>query len=204
MNQNLVQRLAVLGLVPSLLLTLTPKALAQPGWQQWQEITPSETLPFAAGFSNLELGGYLNFEQACEQAASEANAPITYWYRLSDLVWAIGTGPVEQGCRINDTFVATSHSTAVQSSLDVPICLIVQSDIGNGLRVREEPMLASPQVGILGNGTKILQTSLPAVFTTDATGRFWLAVQQNQLVGWASLADREGGHINFRLCAPNP
>ncbi|MEO0826438.1 MAG: SH3 domain-containing protein [Cyanobacteria bacterium J06635_15] len=204
MNQNLVRLLTMLGIVPGMLLILAPKAPAQPqpGWQDWEQINPSNTLPFAAGFSNLELGGYLDFEQACEQAASEANTSITYWYRLSDLVWKIGTGPVEQGCRIGDTFVATSHSTAVLSGLASPVCLTVQSDIGNGLRVRAEPTLLSRQLGALSNGTETLQENLPALIVTDTTGRLWLSVQQDRLAGWASLANREGGYVNFRMCSP--
>ena len=203
MNQIIVQPLKILAVVPGMVLAIAPITLAQPGWQDWQRVAPSETLPFTAGFSNIELGGYLDFESACEQAAETADAPLTYWYRLSNLVWEIGTGPVEQGCRVGrDEFVATSYSTAVQSDLDVPVCLLVKSDIGNGVRIRAEPTLVSSQVGLLRNGTEIFQESLPAQIITDPSGRLWLSVQQGRLDGWASLADRVGGHVNFQMCSP--
>ena len=205
MNQPNTCLLTLFGIVQGLLLTAVPAALSQtrPGWQEWQPVASSSNLPFDAGFSNLELGGYLDFEDACKQAAIAANATPTYWYRLSNLVWQIGTGRVEYGCKVEEKFVATHPSTAVQRRLAErgrPVCLQVQSDVGNGVRLRQEPTLSSPQVGSLVNGHKLLQETLPALILTDSTGRQWLAVQQGALDSWASLTAQAGEHVNFRLC----
>ncbi|NES83168.1 MAG: hypothetical protein F6K10_18150 [Moorea sp. SIO2B7] len=181
----------------------TDSAQSKPGWQPWQLITKSESLPFDSGFSNMELGGYLEYEHACKQAASSAKITPTYWYRLSDEVWEIGTGEVKFGCQIEKAFVATHLSTAIRKGLDHPVCLRVQSDVGSGVRVREKPTLESRSVGFLGNGTEIYQKSLPALITTDATGRRWLALGQGGNNGWASLAAKKGDHLNFKLCPPD-
>ncbi|MEM9808218.1 MAG: hypothetical protein AAF959_23370, partial [Cyanobacteria bacterium P01_D01_bin.56] len=163
--------LGSVGFAIVLLLAVTPRALAKPGWGEWQKITGSnEALPYTAGFSNLELGGYLEYEAQCNQAATVAQEPFTYWYRLSNLVLDIGTGRVENRCQEGDDVVATYSSTAVLLEIDEPYCLIVNTDVGNGLRVRQDATITAQQIGFLPNGTEVFPGSLPALIVTDKTG----------------------------------
>lgn len=186
-----------LGSAISLILVMTPTVLAEPGWGDWQNITGSdEALPYSAGFSNLELGSYLDYEHLCAKAATAAQEPVTYWYRLSDLVWEIGTGEVENKCQIGDESVATYGSTAILTGINEPYCLRVNTDMGSGLRVREDSSVESPQIGFLANGAEIFPGSIPALIDTDETGRQWLWIQQ----GWVSISAGEGKYVNFRLC----
>ncbi|MGD1857414.1 MAG: hypothetical protein ACFB2W_24525 [Leptolyngbyaceae cyanobacterium] len=188
-----------LGCAIGLSLILAPAAVAKPGWGDWQQITGSdEAIPYDAGFSNLELGGYLEYEQTCADAAMSAQAPLTYWYRLSDLVWEIGTGEVENKCQIGNETVATYSSTAVLADIDEPYCLRVNTDVGSGLRVRRDPTVMSPQIAFLPNGNEISPESFPVLIDTDATGRQWLWLSQN---GWASISSGAGEYINFQLCS---
>ncbi len=208
MTRQLLTFLKQLGLTSGLLLSATPAALAEPGWQAWQKITGSnEPLPYSAGFSNTELGGYLEYQDTCAQAATAAQAPFTYWYRLSDLVWQIGTGEVENKCQMGDEVVATYRSTAVLMGIDEPYCLQVNTDVSGGLRVRQERSVVSQQIGFLPNGTEIFPLSLPAFIMTDETGRQWLSLEQRpgerQLEGWASVSAGAGEYVNFRLCEPD-
>jgi hypothetical protein len=39
----------------------------------------------------LELGGYLDFENACKTSSKLAESEIRYWFRLSNRVNRIGT-----------------------------------------------------------------------------------------------------------------
>ena len=191
------------GLTSSLFLAMGPEVWAQsePGWQDWQPIPSSgERLPFQAGFSNTELGGHLDYQDDCEQRAREAGQPLTYWYRLNDLVQQIGTGVAVFGCQVEGQFVETHASRAVQAGLKTPVCLRVQSDIGNGLRVRQEPKISSRQLGTLRNGEEAFYRFVPALIIPDSSGRQWIKVQRGGLEGWASLRSGEGEHVNFRLC----
>jgi hypothetical protein len=197
-----------LGLAGGLLLTIVPTALAEPGWQEWQKITGSnEPLPYSAGFSNTELGGYLDYEDRCTQAAATAQETFTYWYRLSNLVFAIGTGKVENRCQEGNEVVTTYSSTAIQTGIDEPYCLQLNTDVGSGLRIRAGSSIESQQIGFLPNGTKVFPFSLPALVMTDETGRQWISMQQRpgerQLEGWASVSAGAGEYVNFRLCDPD-
>ncbi|MEM1256171.1 MAG: hypothetical protein AAGI69_27350 [Cyanobacteria bacterium P01_H01_bin.21] len=194
-----------LGLTSGLLFIIVPAALAEPGWQEWKQITGSDQpLPYSAGFSNTELGGYLDYENICSQAAVVAQEPFTYWYRLSDLVFAIGTGSVENKCQIGDEVVTVYSSTAIRNGIDEPYCLEVNTDVGSGLRIRAERRVTAQQIGFLPNGTRIFPSSLPTSIMTDETGRQWLSLQQHsediQLESWASVSAEPGKHVNFRLC----
>ena len=208
MTQWLLTLWRQLGFTSGLLFIILPAALAEPGWQEWQQITESDQpLPYSAGFSNTELGGYLDYQNICEQAASAAQEPFTYWYRLSDLVVAIGTGSVENKCQSGDEVVTTYSSTAIHNGIDAPYCLEVNTDVGNGLRIRADGRIASQQIGFLPNGTQLFPNSLPAIIMTDETGRQWLSFQQRsgnrQLESWVSVSAGPGEYINFRLCGSN-
>ena len=187
-------------MTPVIFATWITVAVAEnkPGWQDWQP--KSQPLPFDSGFSNLELGGYMEYELYCKEKAKEANTTETYWYRLNDLVEIIGTGQVEWGCKINDKFVITYGSRAILSDLEYPVCLRINSDIGNGLRVRESNNLESKLVGYLLNGTTVFTTDSPAYISTDSSGREWLEIKRQGLRGWVSLRAKEGEHINLHRC----
>ncbi|MBT9317235.1 SH3 domain-containing protein [Leptothoe spongobia] len=208
MTRQMLSLFKQLGVAGGLILLGVPAALAEPGWRDWQKITGSnEPLPHSAGFSNLELGGYLEYEDRCAQAAFAAQEPFTYWYRLSDLVWEIGTGEVENRCQEGDKVVTTYSSRATLRAIDEPYCLQVNTDVGSGLRLREERSVESRQIGFLPNGTEIFPLSLPASIMTDETGRQWLLMEQRsdrtQLEGWASISSGIGEYVNFRLCSPD-
>ena len=189
------------GFAMGLLLAIAPTVLAKPGWGDWQQVTDAnEPLPYIAGFSNLELGGYLEYEAQCNQAATVAQEPFTYWYRLSHLVFEIGTGQVENKCQVSNEVVATYSSTAILNEIDEPYCLIVNTDIGSGLRIRQEATVTATQIGFLPNGTELFPGSLPALIITDKTGRQWMWMQQGEQEGWSSISAGAGDHINFRLC----
>ncbi len=173
---------------------------ARPGWQAWQPLAPTP-LPFTAGFSNSELGGYLDFEAECEARSQTANSPVNYWYRVSDLLAQIGSGQVEYGCEVGGTIAATINQRAVQRHLPSPLCLQVQSDAGNGLNVRAEPALTAPLQRVLPNGTQIELEDPLALVVSDTTGRQWLAVPSAGTTVWVSLAAQPGAHVNLRLCA---
>ncbi|NJP10314.1 MAG: hypothetical protein HC866_13260 [Leptolyngbyaceae cyanobacterium RU_5_1] len=55
--------------------TLKPEA----GWGLWRPKSEIPTAGFTAGFSNLELGGFLDFEQACSQALGTSKTTPSAW-----------------------------------------------------------------------------------------------------------------------------
>ncbi|MEO0352913.1 MAG: hypothetical protein AAF282_22980 [Cyanobacteria bacterium P01_A01_bin.15] len=191
---GLCQQLAITS---GLLFAMVASAHARPlpGWQaDWQPVTADP--PYDSGFSNLELGGYLEFEKACEQAAEAAGMPLTYEYRLSDLVQQIGTGEVKTRCLTGDETVGLNTRTAVPTDIESPYCLQVQTDKGSGLRIRADFSVESQQVGFLPNGTQLFPEVLPIAIITNTAGRQWLSVPN----GWASISARAGEHVNFQRC----
>lgn len=187
-----------------LVVAITPLSVAEtkPGWGEWQPIAIYEEQTFSAGFSNMELGGYLNFEDYCKNQAKAANTEPEYSYRFSDLLNYIGTGAVEYRCSMNNQPLVTHTMTAVKTDISYPTCLQVQSDIGNGLNLRQDNDLAAPLVGVLINGSKVYEDSAPSFISTALTGRQWLLLQQdNNEEVWVSLSEKEGAYVNFRLCS---
>ncbi|MGB3759833.1 MAG: hypothetical protein WBA07_26255 [Rivularia sp. (in: cyanobacteria)] len=71
---------------------------AEPAWSLWRRRDEAKEADFDSGFSNVELGGYLDFEYACKTSSGLLESEIKYWFRLSDIVNRIGTGKVEFGC----------------------------------------------------------------------------------------------------------
>ncbi|MEM1239528.1 MAG: hypothetical protein AAGI45_06800 [Cyanobacteria bacterium P01_H01_bin.26] len=180
-----------------LLLVTIADAQAQvlPGWQDWQPVTEGPR-PYDSGFSNRELGSYVEFENACEQAAEAVGMPLTYEYLLSDLVEQIGTGEVKTRCLVGDETVGLHTSRAIPSDIETPYCLQVQTDEGSGLRIRADFSVESQQVGFLPNGTKLFPDDLPISIITNTAGRQWLAVPE----GWASISAGAGEYVNFQRC----
>jgi hypothetical protein len=188
----------------SMVLAIAPLSLAETksGWGEWQPVAIDEEQDFSAGFSNVELGGYLDFEYYCENQATAANVSVKYAYRLSDLVGYIGTGEVECRCSINNEPFASHTMTAVKTDISYPTCLQVQSDIGNGLNLRQDNNLDAPIIGVLGNGSRVYENSAPSLITTDANDRQWLLLRQdNSEESWVSVSEKEGAYVNFRLCS---
>ncbi|MBE9174953.1 SH3 domain-containing protein [Synechocystis salina LEGE 06155] len=170
------------------------------GWGPWQKIESTENLTFSSGFSNMELGGYLDYSYACEQAAQAAQRTPIFWYRLDNLVETIGTGNVEYRCTINDEIIAHHLSTAVLSNLPFPTCLTVQSNVGGGVNIRNSPNLTATLLGTLKNDSQIMIEGSPMYLSTDVQGRTWLNLRFKGQDGWASLTTKPGEHINFRIC----
>jgi hypothetical protein len=111
--------------------------IPEQGWSLWRPNSEIEKARFDAGFSHMELGGYLDFENACKTNTTVGNAPISYWFRLSNSVERIGTGKVEYSCWANGRMLHTFDSTAIKSSLENVNCL--QVNFPTGLVIRAEP-----------------------------------------------------------------
>lgn len=167
------------------------------GWSLWKPDSEIEEADFDAGFSNMELGGYLDFQNACETDAGVPKSEIEYWFRLSNSVNRIGTGIVEHGCWVNGRFLHTYSSTAIQSSLENVDCLQVNSLTGTSLIIRSEPNVNSRALGSVRNGRRVRLDSFPANII-EVDGRNWVAIVSPKN-GWISdgSPNSEG---NLKLC----
>lgn len=169
----------------------------EPGWSSWKPQTEIEKADFSAGFSNTELGGYMDFENACATKAKETDSKVDYRFRLSHSLGRIGTGEAQFGCWINGRLVLTHTSTAVKTSLENVNCLRVKPTIRNGLVIRAEPTINSKQVGFVANGATVEPGSFPAsIIQTD--GRNWIAIT-SPVEGWVS-DDSPTSQGNLTLC----
>jgi hypothetical protein len=175
-----------------------PNNQPEPGWGLWQPSAEMNNAGFTAGFSNMELGGAMDFESACAQSLGmPVNEKPPYWFRLSNLVNQIGTGKVEFGCWKDGRFINTFTSTAVSTRLDTVECLRV--DVPIGLRIRSEAGLKGKIIGFLPNGATVKPDSSPASII-EADGRNWVAIR-SPMQGWVS-DDRPATPGNLRLCRP--
>lgn len=175
-----------------------PPAVAEPGWQVWRPLAEAPTAHFDAGFSNAELDGYRDFQNACQRVTGLPNESISYWFRLNRLVAAIGTGRVEYGCWLDGQFLFVHSSTAIRTDVGTVNCLRVTSDVGNGLVVRSEPTTVSLPLGTLANGRTVDPGSFPAIIS-QRTGRDWLKVRK-PIEGWVSVGETPDGSVNLKLC----
>ena len=171
--------------------------IPEPGWSVWRPKSEISQADFSSGFSNLELGGYLDFEHACAQSSGMPQEKIDYWFRLTNSVNRIGTGKVEYGCRVKGRFFHRFTSTAIKSSLQNVTCLQVNFPIGDGLLVRAEPRKNFVILGAITNNTMVEPTSFPAV-VVESHGCNWLAISV-PVKGWVSdgIPIRRG---NLELC----
>lgn len=167
------------------------------GWSLWRPSSEIKSAGFSAGFSNTELGGFLDFENSCAQALGTPTSETPYWFRLSNLVNQIGTGKVEFGCWVNGKFVSTLMNTAVNTKLENVECLRVNVLTGEGLRVRSEPGLKAKVIGFVRNGATVKPDSFPALIVQE-DGRNWVAIRSPR-EGWVSN-DRPDSSGNLRLC----
>ncbi|MGR3277968.1 SH3 domain-containing protein [Acaryochloris marina NIES-2412] len=173
-------------------------------WQPWRQ-RGDYPVRYDSGFSNLQLGGYMDFEAYCkERGATE------FWYRLSDFVLQLGTGSVQSRCKKDGSFLRNANddgyvdwvSPAVLLEQPNPGCLIVKADVGDGLILREQPTVTSKRLDVIPNGQSIFHLS-PSAIRMDSTQRQWIKVSKTKLhsvIGWVSIAQMPGEHQNLALC----
>ncbi|MDY6897346.1 MAG: hypothetical protein SWZ49_04615 [Cyanobacteriota bacterium] len=169
---------------------------AEPGWSLWMEKDEAKNADFDSGFSNLELGGYLEFEQACKTSSGLPESQTQYWFRLSDRVNRIGTGTVEYACWDGKRFLHTYTSTAIKSSLEYVDCLQVKSPAG-GVLIWSESTLNSKLLRVIANGQTVKPGYFPATITNDGN-RNWVNIS-SPVEGWISDGNF-AGEGNLRLC----
>lgn len=179
-----------------------PNGLSQrpePGWSVWQPKAKMPMANFTAGFSNIEFGGFLDFEQSCADVLGTSKDKTPYWFRLSNSINRIGTGEAEFGCWKHGTFVSTTTSTAITTKLEDVNCLQVRVPTGDDLRIRAEPGLKARIIGAVRNGATVKPSSFPALIL-KANQRQWVAIQAPRQ-GWVSN-DRPETPGNLTLCKP--
>ena len=189
-----------LGLQPAAYGQLRLEARSEPGWQRWQPIAETATADFIAGVTNADSGAQYDFEQACEQSIEPGTA-VSYRFRLSTLVKAIGVGHVEYGCWADDTLLRTRMDVAFQASTFPVTCLRVKTDAGGGLNIRSGPGLEHPSLATAANGdtVQLRMTGSPTIFSTDESGRQWLAVEGPRS-GYVSVSSAPGEYVNLAQC----
>jgi hypothetical protein len=170
---------------------------AEPGWGLWFPRSQTPGADFDSGFSNSDLGGYLDFEAYCASESGLPDDQINYWFRVSTSVYRMGTGNVETGCWHNGRFLTTRSSLAALSSEAPVTCLSVQSNSGNGLNIRAEPSTNSRILRTVRNGSRVTPSSFPAS-VVEREGRNWVHIEA-PVAGWVS-DDRPGSNGNLTLC----
>jgi hypothetical protein len=173
----------------------------EPGWGRWQPKTMLDNAGFSAGFSNTELGGFLDFQSLCSQALGVSMDEAPYWFRLSNLVGQIGTGTAEFGCWQDGKLIASILNTAVNTQVGDVNCLRVRVPTGEDLRIRAEPGLESKIIGFVHNGKTLKPDSFPATIV-QANGRNWVAIEAPKR-GWISN-DRPDSPGNLTFCQTMP
>lgn len=189
----LIPQTSLLARVPD-----NPTQISKAGWGEWKPLSEVSTASFTAGFSNRELGGYLDFQNACQEATGKPEDAINYWFRLNRLVEAIGTGTVEYGCWQDGEFLSTFTSTAIRTDIETVDCLEVNSAQGNGLVVRDEPKTASQRLGVVVNGSTVHPRNFPALIV-HRQQRDWLRIEQ-PITGWVSIGIVPEEFLNLKLC----
>lgn len=169
----------------------------EPGWSMWQPKAEMAATDFIAGFSNIEFGSFMDFEQSCADAIGTSKDEVPYWFRLSRSIDQIGTGNAEFGCWKNGTFLITIISTAVSTKLEDVTCLRVRVPTGDDLRIRAEPSLKARITGVVRNGATVRPDGFPATIV-QADRRNWVAIQMPQR-GWVSNDSSETPG-NLTLC----
>jgi hypothetical protein len=169
----------------------------EPGWSLWHPQTELKSADFTSGFSNSELGGFLDFQSSCAQALGTPTEQTPYWFRLSNLVNRIGTGKVEFGCWANGRFITTMTNTAVSNKLGDVNCLRVNAPTGRGLSIRSLPGAKGKVVGFVKNGATVTPDNSPASIE-QADGQNWVAIR-SPMEGWVS-DNRPDSSGNLSLC----
>ncbi|WP_339383611.1 SH3 domain-containing protein [Oculatella sp. LEGE 06141] len=168
--------------------------LPQPGWGLWFPRSQATGANFDSGFSNSELGGFMDFEAFCESAG--AGAETNYWFRLTTSLYRIGTGSVEYGCWQNGRFVTTNSGRAILSGETVD-CLYVRALGSNGLNIRAEPSTRSRILRTVRNGSRVTPSAYPAIIQ-ESEGRNWVEIR-SPISGWIS-DDASTSQGNLTMC----
>jgi len=196
----LLSTIALSFTLPTQAADPNPNGLSQkpePGWSVWRPKAEIPTTGFSAGFSNMELGGFLDFEHSCAEAIGAPVEETPYWFRLSHSIDQIGTGIAEFGCWKNGKVINTIVNTAVSTKLDNVTCLKVRVPTGEDLRIRAEPSLKAKIIGGVRNGVTVKPDSFPATII-QADNRNWVAILAPQQ-GWVSN-DRPETPGNLTFC----
>jgi hypothetical protein len=196
----LLSTIALSFTLPTQAAETNPNGLSQkpePGWSVWRPRAEISTAGFSAGFSNMELGGFLDFEHACSEAIGVPVEETPYWFRLSNSIDQIGTGIAEFGCWKNSALINTIANTAVSTKLENVTCLRVQVPTGEALRIRAEPSLKAKIIGAVSNGATVRPDSFPATII-QADNRNCLAIRSPR-EGWVSN-DRPETLGNLTFC----
>ena len=184
--------------VSMLLMMSVDTVLAGPKWGLWRPASERRQAKFDAGFSNLELGGYMEFEQACKRDTGLPEKQIEYRFRLSRLIDQIGTGEVQTGCWHQGKMLHTYRSPSVRLRPKDVDCLRVQSDYGGGLNIRADAGVNHRLVGVVVNGRSVKPNYYPASII-ERGSRYWVRIVQ-PVEGWIS-AGPVGSVGNLRICA---
>ncbi|WP_421659202.1 hypothetical protein [Leptothermofonsia sp. ETS-13] len=168
-----------------------------PGWGPWQPSTDSEKTDYSAGFSNIELEAFLDFQTACAQSIGVPVAQLSYWFRLSHLIDQIGTGQVEYGCLVGGNITNSLIITAVKRSLKKVTCLQVNTMDGKGLPVYREPRRTAQPIKLLPNYSKLNPGNFPALVIM-ADEQNWVAIA-SPIKGWV-IQGPPGSRGNLCLC----
>lgn len=187
-----MQKLTSIVLITSLLGSsslnaagLRPNDVPQlPGWSVWKPRSEIPNAGFSSGFSNSELGGFLDFESNCAAVLNTPNDATPYWFRISNSVSQIGTGKVQFGCWKEGEFINDFESTAVTTKRDNVTCLQVRVPSGDNLRIRSEPSIEAKVIGSVRNGARVVPDSFPATIVEEES-RNWVAIRSPQQ-GWIS------------------
>ncbi|HEY9621473.1 MAG TPA: SH3 domain-containing protein [Crinalium sp.] len=170
---------------------------AEPGWGLWFPRSQIAGASFDSGFSNMELGGFLDFEQTCGSLSGLSSDQIDYWFRVSTSVYRMGTGMVEFGCWKDGKFLNTYSSQAMFTGASNVDCLTVRPNSSNGLNIRAEPSTRSRIVGTIRSGSRVRTSGSPASIV-EAEGRNWVNIR-SPIAGWVS-DDRPDSDGNLVLC----
>ncbi len=177
-------------------------SIPEPGWNLWRPKTEIPAAGFDSGFSNLELGGYLDFQHRCITQTGLPDEKIEYWFRLSNSVHRMGTGKVEFGCWYQGNFASTYESTAIKSPLENYHknynCLRVNSPNQKSLVIRKEASKKSRRLGVVVNNKIVRTDSLPALIS-EVDGENWVHIVY-PLDGWVSDGSF-AGQGNLKLCS---
>lgn len=185
------------------LLPLTVQALPnnpnqaakpEPGWGPWRPQSELEKAGIAAGFSNMELGGFLDFQNACSEATGLPMDAFPNWFRTNQLINQIGTGEIEYGCWHNGKFVNTMTSTAVNANLENVECLRVTA---NPVTVHADADPKSRRRRTLRKGARVNPGTFPAL-VSQVNNQYWVRIDK-PVQGWI-LQGTVGQTGNLSLC----
>ncbi|HEY9853616.1 MAG TPA: SH3 domain-containing protein [Leptolyngbyaceae cyanobacterium] len=173
------------------------------GWSLWQRWPKINDVDFEIGLSNMDLGGMMDFENACFGEVgtdnTEKKKAETYWFRVNDNIDRYGMGEVKVGCWENDQFKHTITVTAIKKYLsweDV-YCRRVQTRDRNGLVIRSQPNINARSLRRLRNGQTVEISNVPPNITTE-NNRNWVEVR-TPVEGWISNG-MVGGEENLKFC----